>query len=114
MQSVRNFVHAQRIRDARREAIAAPPPEHFKAAGPAGDPDYFRWYQIQRDELDNAGALLRLLQSGGLDYVAHARSAADEDTFLLGPHLAETLAEKQRLMRAHWFDAQKRLAPPHK
>jgi hypothetical protein len=114
MQSVGNFVHAQGIRDRRRQELAAPPPAHFKDAGSAGDPDYFRWYQLQRAELDNTAELVRLLNGGGLEYFARARNARDEDTFLLGPDVVDTLAAKQRLMRKHWLDAQKYFAPPHK
>jgi hypothetical protein len=114
MQSVRNFVHAQRIRDARQKELAAPPHPHFKQAGSAGDADYFRWYQILRDELDNTAELIRLLDSGGLTHFAHARDPRDEDTFLFGPDVVPTLAEKRRLMRVHWLDAQKYFAPPLK
>jgi hypothetical protein len=114
MQSVRNFVHAQRIRDARQKELAAPPHPHFKQAGSAGDADYFRWYQILRDELDNTAELIRLLDSGGLTHFAHARDPRDEDTFLFGPDVVPTLAEKRRLMRVHWLDAQNYFAPPLK
>jgi hypothetical protein len=114
MQSVRNFVHAQRIRDARQKDLAAPAPAHFKDAGSAGDPDNFRWYQIQRDELDNTAGLIRLLKDGGLAFFAHAKDARDEDTFLLGPDVIETLTAKRRLMREHWYDGQRYFAPPHK
>jgi hypothetical protein len=112
--SVRNFVAAQRIRDAHKQEVSAPPPGIFKQASPAGDADYFGWYRIQRRELDNTSELLRLLNSGGFEYFAHAATAELEDTFLFGPNLPQTLAEKRRIMRAQWLDAQQFLAPPNK
>ena len=100
MESVHNFSVAQRIRDARRTDLSAPPPAHFKDSGTGGSPDYFLWYEIQRRELDNTAELIRLLKSGGLAVFAHARRAQDEDTFLLGPDLLENLETKRRLMRS--------------
>jgi hypothetical protein len=112
VQSVHNFVNAQRIRDARQADLAKAAPAHFKKSGRSGDPDYFLWFQIQRRELDNTAELIRLLNNSGLDYFAHARRAEDEDTFLLGPDVVQTLEQKRVLMRRHWLDAQKYLTSP--
>ena len=114
MESVRNFVEAQRIRDAHRQELAAAPPATFKQSGAAGDPDYFAWYQVERSELDNTADLIRLLNDGGFDYFAHARKTEDEDTFLFGPNLLQTLALKRQIMRAHWLDAQQYLTSPNR
>jgi hypothetical protein len=112
--SVRNFVAGQRIRDAHKQELGAPPLSTFKYASAAGDPDYFSWYQVQRRELDNTDELIRLLNGGGLEYFAHAAKPEQEDTFLFGPNLVQTLVEKRRIMRSQWLDAQSYLAPPHK
>jgi hypothetical protein len=114
MESVRNVVAGQRIRDAHRQELSAPPPASFKQSGSSGDPDYFAWYQAERRELDNTAELIRLLNNGGLAYFAHARTAEDEDTFLFGPNLLQTLAAKRQIMRAHWLDAQQYLASPNR
>jgi hypothetical protein len=112
LQSVHHFVNGQRVRDARREQIAKGPREHFKDGPRAGDPEYFLWYRIQRQELDNTAELIRLLEKGGLRFFAHARRPEDEDTFLFGPDIVGALRQKRRLMRVHWLDAQKHLAAP--
>jgi hypothetical protein len=114
MESVGNVIAAQRIRDSRAKALAAPPPATFKGAWPAGEPDYLAWYQIQRRELDNTAELIRLLNAGGLAWFAHARRPEDEDTFLFGPNVIDTLAQKRHIMRAHWLDAQQYIASPHR
>jgi len=114
MESVRNFVAGQSIRDAHRQELSAAPPASFKEAGGGGDPDYFAWYRIERRELDNTAELIRLLNDGGLSYLAHARKAEDEDTFLLGPNLLQTLEMKRQMMRKHWLDAQQYIASPNR
>jgi len=113
MESVANFDAGQHIRDAHQRELAATPPASFKQFEPTGNPDYFAWYRLERLELDNTATLIQLLNDGGLAYFAHARRAEDEDTFLFGPNLLQTLAIKRRIMRAHWLDAQKYLAPPN-
>ena len=114
MESVRNFVAGQSIRDAHRQELSAAPPASFKETGGGGDPDYFAWYPIERRELDNTAELIRLLNDGGLSYLAHARKAEDEDTFLLGPNLLQTLEMKRQMMRKHWLDAQQYIASPNR
>jgi hypothetical protein len=113
VRSVSNFVQAQRIRDRREKDLAGEPKPHHKRASPAGDPDFFAWYRIERDELDNTMELVRLLNAGGLNQFARAKNAQDEDAFLYGPDVVDTLTQKMRLMRRHWLDAQKFFAPPH-
>jgi hypothetical protein len=112
--SIRNFVAGQRIRDAHKQELAAAPPATFKQSSSAGDADYFGWYQIERRELDNTSELIRLLKGGGSAYFAQARRPEDEDTFLFGPNLLQTLVEKRQIMRAHWLDAQKYLTRPNR
>ena len=67
-----------------------------------------------RDELDNAAGLETHLQNGGMELLAHATEPEDEDTFLLGPDIIEQIGRKQRIMRAHWLDAEGYLESPHK
>jgi hypothetical protein len=113
MRSVNNFVQAQRIRDRRQEDIARGPLANYKGSSSAGDPDFFAWYRIVRDELDNTTELITLLNNGGLEQFARAKTAEQEDAFLFGPDVVETLVAKRLLMRKHWLDAQKYFAPPH-
>src|SRR5205823_6540826 len=40
MESVRNFVAGQRVRDALGDALHGPPPATFKGSTPGGDPNY--------------------------------------------------------------------------
>jgi len=114
MESVRNFAAGQRIRDALGKQLAGPPSPTFKGSKPGGDPEYFAWYQAERRELDNSAELMRLLENGGMAWFAHAARPEEEDTFLFGPNLVETLAKKRQIMRAHWLDAQSYLAPPNR
>jgi len=37
----------------------------------------------------------------------------DEDTFLLGPDLADQLGAKRKIMLAHWRDFDRIYLPPH-
>jgi len=62
-----------------------------KTSAFTGEADYMLWNEIQRDEYDNTAELLSLLQNGGLQGIARARNASDEDTFLLGPDVAGAL-----------------------
>ena len=112
VESTHAFVNAQRIRDDRRGDLAAPPRVPPKEPDPTGDPAYQAWYRIERRELDNTAGLMRLLEAGGLAYFAHARDAAGEDTFVLGPDPVGDLARKRLLMRARWLDAQRYFASP--
>ena len=75
------------------------------------DPDLLFWNEIQRDELDNTNELIDLLSHGGLDYVARAGSAKEEDIFLYGPNVVDGLKKKIAIMREHWMDGQHYLTP---
>ena len=112
--STQNFVAGQRIRDAHKDKLTAEPPSTFKLAGSTGDADYFAWYDLHRREFDNTTELIRLLKNGGFDYFAHAQRPEDEDTFIFGPNVIETLETKRKIMRGQWLDAQKYLAPPNR
>lgn len=72
------------------------------------------WNKIQRDEFDNTNELIDLLQNGGLDLIARARTKRYEDTFLLGPDIVAALHEKTRLMQSEWLDVDKYLISPLK
>ncbi len=80
---------------------------------PEGDPERAQVYQIVRDELDNALELIGLLESGGDQVVVMADKLEDEDTFLLGPDLADQLRAKRKTMLAHWRDFDRVFLPPH-
>jgi hypothetical protein len=114
VRSIHNFYFGQLLRDRQKELLAGQPRIPAKVATWTGDPDYLQWNEIQRDELDNATALVAVVEKGGPALVAHAVDARHEDTFLLGPDLASALRRKAELMRAHWLDVQQYLASPHK
>jgi len=114
VRSINNFYHAQRIRDKYAEILAGQPRIPEKVADWDGDPGYLEWIEIMRDEFDNTNELVSMLESGGIELVARAKDPRYEDTFLLGPDLIGQLKKKARIMREHWLDVQKYLAPPHK
>ena len=101
-----NFYFAQAIRDRRVEELAKPP---RIALVRRDEPDLYLWNEILRDELDNANELRAMLGNGGLELLARARTAQEEDVFLLGPDLAGALRKKVDLMRRHWLDGQRYL-----
>jgi hypothetical protein len=80
---------------------------------PEGDPERLRVYQIVRDELDNSLELIGLLESGGSEVIVTAARPEDEDTFILGPDLAEQLRKKRAVMLAHWREFDEVFIPPH-
>jgi hypothetical protein len=114
VRSIHNFYFAQQLRDRNRQAISGETKVHEKVATWEGDRDFIPWTRILRDELDNTDELLALLDRGGLKYIGHAADPRYEDTFLLGPNLPDNLRQKVDIMREHWLDVQKYLAPPHK
>lgn len=115
VRSVHNFYFAQQLRERNREALSASVPKvHPKVATWEGDRDFIEWTQILRDELDNTEELIALLERGGLKYIGHVEDPRYEDTFVLGPRLADNLRQKVAIMREHWLDVQRYLAPPHK
>jgi hypothetical protein len=111
VRSSNNFYFAQLIRDRHQADLAAPPRILLPRVG-MSDPDLLLWNEIQRDELDNTDEFLDLLARGGLDLIAHARNAKDEDVFLYGPTLVDDLQKKVAIMREHGLDGQRYLTPP--
>ncbi len=67
-----------------------------------------------RDELDNAGELLQLVEGDGPDVLCRAADIRYEDTFLLAPDIADQLRKKISIMRDHWRDVEAYLATPLK
>jgi hypothetical protein len=104
-----NFYSAQLIRDRHGEDLAKPP---RIALLRKDDPDLLLWNEIQRDEFDNTNELRAMLENGGLELVARARNAWQEDVFLLGPDILGALRRKADIMRNHWLDGQRYLTPP--
>jgi hypothetical protein len=114
VRSMNNFYFGQLIRDRSAAAIAKGPHTPSKQFNWTGDSDYLEWNKIQRDEFDNTNELIDLLQNGGLDLIARARTKRYEDTFLLGPDIVAALHEKARLMQREWLDVDKYLTSPLK
>ena len=81
----------QRIRDRNKEKFAGPPRIPPKVADWHGDADLQMLNEFMRDELDNTTELIQLLEGGGSSQVLTATDPADEDPFLLGPHLLQSL-----------------------
>ena len=67
-----------------------------------------------RDGFDNANELLTLLEERGTDQIFHAEDNRHQSCFILGPDLIGDLKKKVRIMRDHWLDVERYLAPPHK
>ena len=62
---------------------------------------------IMRQEYDNAGRLIELLEEPGAEPILPlAPTQAQEHTFLFGPDLADQLRKKQALMMKYWRDSQ--------
>jgi hypothetical protein len=114
MRSANNFYSVQVLRDRNREKLGGPEVIPPKVGTLTGDPDLLLMNEFMRDELDNASTLIDLLDGGGLDRVVRAAPSEEEDTFLLGGDLVEQVRRKMKVMRAHWLDAAKHLATPHK
>jgi hypothetical protein len=114
LRSCGNVYAVQRIRDRNLERFAGPPHIPPKIADWAGNADLQMLNEFMRDELDNTTELIQLLEGGGMSQVLTAAEPADEDTFLLGPHLLQQLQLKRQIMRRHWLDAEEFLSPPHK
>ncbi len=114
VRSIHNFYHAQLIRDKYADILAGEPKIPLKVETWDGDPGYLEWIEIMRDEFDNTNELIAMLEDGGIELVARAKKPRYEDTFLLGPDLIDQLKKKAHIMREHWLDVQKYLAPPHK
>ena len=114
MKSCGNFAEAQTIRDRNAAKLNGPIHRPDKEVTWTGDPDFIRFNEIMRDELDNAQDLVDLLQKGGMDLVIHAKDSLHEDTFLLGPDLINQVKKKRKIMLDHWRDIEDYLASPFK
>jgi hypothetical protein len=114
VRSIHNFYFAQLLRDRNKTVLAGQPRIPSKEATWNGDSDYLDWNAIQRDEFDNTNELLEVVESGGLNLIAHARDPRQEDTFLMGPDVAGALRQKARLMRREWLDVEHYLTSPLK
>ena len=115
LRSIDNFYFGQTIRDRSRDALERELPHIPEKVGNwDGEGEILAWNERMRDEFDNAQELLALLEERGTEQVAHADEARDEDTFVLGPDIVDQLKRKVTIMRDHWLDVEKYLAPPHK
>lgn len=112
--SVGNFTEAQVIRDRNAEKLSLPPCRPDKEITWTGDADLQQFNLIMRDELDNTLELIRILENGGMDFIAHAKETKYEDTFLLGPNLIEQLYLKRKIMLNHWTDIEGYMVMPLK
>jgi hypothetical protein len=115
VRSTMNFFFGQRIRDRHASALARQQPYiPVKAGSWDGEGGILAWNERMRDEFDNANELLELIKDRGTDHVFHAEDKRHQSPFLFGPDLVGDLEKKVRIMRDHWLDVQRYLAPPHK
>ena len=114
LRSACNFYEAQVIRDRYAEILAGPDLIPEKKGSFDGDPDNLLWNKIMRDEFDNTAELLAVLERGGRDLICCAEIPEEEMSFALPPDLVGALRKKMTIMRDHWRDVEKYLAPPHK
>jgi hypothetical protein len=114
MRSCGNFAEAQAIRDRNKDKLSAPPHRPGKEPTFTGDPDFIRFNEIARDELDNTQELIDILEKGGMDLLSYAKDSKYEDRFVLGPDLIQQLKKKRRIMLDHWTDIEDYLTSPFK
>jgi hypothetical protein len=114
MRSCGNFAKAQAIRDRNAAKLNGPVHRPDKEVTWTGDPDFIRFNEIMRDELDNAWELIGLLEKGGMNLISHARDSIHEDTFLLGPDLIDQVKKKRKIMLDHWRDIEGYMTSPLK
>jgi hypothetical protein len=114
LRSIHNFYHAQLIRDENAAILAGEPRVMEKVGNWDGEPGNLAWNEIMRDEFDNTHELIALLEDGGSELVAAAKTPEYEDTFIMGPDLVRQLQKKVKIMREHWLDVQSYIASPHK
>ena len=114
IRSIANFFTAQLIRDRNSHLLDTESRIPTKTVTATGHPDIIAWNQVMRDELDNACELLQLIESDGPDVLCRAADSRYEDTFVLGPDIADQLRKKIDIMRAHWRDVEAYLATPLK
>ncbi|MEP7109604.1 MAG: hypothetical protein ABI760_16540 [Ferruginibacter sp.] len=114
MRSCGNFAEAQAIRDRNQAKLSAGPHLPGKEPTFTGDPDFIRFNEIARDELDNTQNLIGILENGGMDLLSYAKDPKYEDRFVLGPDLIQQLKKKRRIMLDHWTDIEDYLTSPFK
>jgi len=115
VRSMRNFCAAQKIRDRHAAELAREQPYiPEKGYNWDGEGAILAWNERMRDEFDNANELLALLEERGTDQIFHAEDNRHQSCFLLGPDLVGDLKKKIKIMRDHWLDVEKYLAPPYK
>jgi hypothetical protein len=114
MRSCGNFAEAQEIRDRNKDKLNGPIHFPSKETTFTGDPDFIRFNEIARDELDNTQDLIDILENGGMDLLSYAKDAKYEDRFVLGPDLVKQLKKKRKIMLDHWRDIEDYLTSPFK
>ena len=112
--STHNFYYAQLVRDRHQAELARENYVPVKGASWDGEGDILRFNELMRDEFDNANELIALFEERGLDQIGHAEDEKHQDTFHFGPDLIGDLTKKVQIMRDHWLDVEKYLAPPNK
>ena len=115
MRSADNILAAGIVRDRNLDKLTGP--SHYlpaKMRDWTGDPELQHLNAFMRSELDNAVEMIGLLEKGGMRQMVVAETAAEEDTFLLGPDLIAQMKKKCAIMRRHWTDAQPYMAMPLK
>ena len=112
--STYNFYFAQLVRDRHRVELARENYVPVKEASWDGEGGILRFNELMRDEFDNANELIALFEERGLGRIGHASDERHQDTFRFGPDLVGDLKKKVKIMRDHWLDVEKFLAPPHK
>lgn len=109
LRTIDNFFFAQVFRTRHKDLLQDPVE---LAQGHAREfSDHLQWNEIMRDEVDNVGELITMLEEGGLEYFAHASQPEAEDTFLLGPAIVDDLRKKLKITLAHWRDLENYIAP---
>ena len=115
IRSTMNFFFGQKIRDRHGIELAREEPHvPVKAGSWDGEGQILAWNELMRDELDNTNELLALFKERGTDHIFHAEDNRYQSPFLFGPDLVGDLEKKIRVMRDHWLDVERYLAPPHK
>lgn len=114
MTSCENFSEAQDIRDRNVSKLCGPVHRPDKEVTWTGDPDFIRFNEIMRNELDNAWELIGLLEKGGIKLISHAKDSMHEDTFLPGPDLIDQVKKKRKIMLDHWRDIEGYMTSPLK
>ncbi|WP_321474714.1 hypothetical protein [uncultured Paludibaculum sp.] len=114
VRSIHNFYFAQLLRDRNQNEPGNGQRSPAKIATWTGAPGYLEWFDLERAEFDNTVEMVRLLEDGGLPLFSRAKTARDQDTFVMGPDIVGDLKHKASIMRGHWLDAQRDLPAPLK